>query len=217
MEWIRNDPKPLHGNARALRACIWIGLDKWSPARNLLPWHRVTIFIRKSGTNLSSFAVSIEMMHSSCISRKHSLSRKRNQLTCRPHPLDLAAKSHSMRSSIIAKQSKQPVLPSWSQLDHDCLARHLPMNWARFRRTICWSHKQSCLRSTRTVPSARTWTTWQDATCGVRHTEVLHVVPVLKVKPRIPTLVCTHILVQWYAVVLCVRTLFSFLQRSSFR
>ena len=27
VEWIRDDPARQHGNARALRACIWVGLD----------------------------------------------------------------------------------------------------------------------------------------------------------------------------------------------
>ena len=56
------------------------------------------------------------------------------------------------------------------------------MNRARFLRTVCSRHEQSCLTSTCTVPSARTWTTLQDATSGVRHTGVLHMVTLLEVK-----------------------------------
>ena len=35
MEWTRDDPARLHGNARALRACIWVGLDKLPLVRTL--------------------------------------------------------------------------------------------------------------------------------------------------------------------------------------
>ena len=36
MGWIRDDPARQHGNARALRACIWAGLDKLPLVRTLL-------------------------------------------------------------------------------------------------------------------------------------------------------------------------------------
>ena len=111
MGWIRDDPERQHKYARALRACIWAGLDEWPPVRTLLPWHSLAVFVSISGTRLSSFVLSIEMLN---LTQALLVTRKRHQLTCRPHPLDLAAKdpSHSMKSSIIAWPSKRSVFAS---------------------------------------------------------------------------------------------------------
>ena len=123
--WIRDDPGRQHGNARALRACIWAGLYMLPLVRTLLPWHSVEIFIGTSGTCLSSFVLSIERLTQALF-----VTRRRHHPTCRPHLPDLAANdpSHSMKSSIIAWPSKQSDLPSRSQLRQVHLARHHPVN-----------------------------------------------------------------------------------------
>ena len=53
MGWIRDDPVRQHGNARALRACIWVGLNKLPPVRTLLPRHSMAIIIGLNSTSLS--------------------------------------------------------------------------------------------------------------------------------------------------------------------
>ena len=115
MVWIRADPARQHGNARALRACIWAELDKLPLVRTLLPQHAMAIFFGISGTCLSSFVLSIERLTLLLqLTQALFVTRKRHQLTCRPHHQDLAANdpSHSMKSSIIAWPSKQSVLSS---------------------------------------------------------------------------------------------------------
>ena len=87
MGWIRDDPARQHGNVRALRACIWVGLDKEPPVRTLLPWHSMAILIGISGTGLSSFVRSVEMLNLLLhVTQALFVTRKRHQLTCRPHP-----------------------------------------------------------------------------------------------------------------------------------
>ena len=62
------------------------------PVRTLLPWHSVAIFIGISGTCLSSFVLSIERLTLLLqLTQALFVTRRRHQLTCRPHPLDLAA------------------------------------------------------------------------------------------------------------------------------
>ena len=114
MGWIRDDPVRQHGNARALRASIWVGLDKLPPVRTLLPWRSMAIFIDIYSTCLSSFVLSIEMLTLLIqLTQALFVTRKRRHLTCRPHPLDLAKDpSHSVKSSVIAWPSKHSVLPS---------------------------------------------------------------------------------------------------------
>ena len=112
MEWIRDDPVTLHGDSRALRACIWAGLDKLPPVQTLLPWHSMAIFVGISGTSLSSFVLSIERLTLLLqLTQALFVTQRRYQLTCRPHLPDLAANdpSHSVKSSIIAWSSKQSV------------------------------------------------------------------------------------------------------------
>ena len=63
MVWIRADPARQQGSARALSACIWVGLDKLPPVRTLLQWHSMAMCIGIFSTCLSSFVLSIEMLN----------------------------------------------------------------------------------------------------------------------------------------------------------
>ena len=141
MEWIRDDPVRQHGNA----ACLHLGWTGQAAfCASSVAMGTLAIFIGISGTSLSSFDLSIDLH----VTQALFVTRRRHQLTRRPHLPAAKDPSHSMKSSIIA----------------------------------CSRHEQPRLTSTCTVPFARTWTTLQDATCGVRHIEVLNVVTRLEVE-----------------------------------
>ena len=72
----------------------------------------MAISIGLSGISLSSFDLSIELNFLLHVAQALFVTRRRHQLTCRPHPPAAKDPSHSMKWSVIAWPSKQSVLPS---------------------------------------------------------------------------------------------------------
>ena len=120
--------------------------------RTLSPWHSTAIFIGIPGTSLSSFVLSIEMLNLLLhVTQALFVTRRRHQLVCRPHLLDLAAKSFALNEVVDYRMALQaicsaivtPSLPratsssEVSEVSHSLLVTRATLLDIHLRRVIC--------------------------------------------------------------------------------
>ena len=182
MVWIRDDPGRQHGNARALRACIWAVLYKLPLVRTLLPWHSMAVFIGTWGTCLSSFVLSIERLtppssaHASAVCDTEAPPadvQTTSPRSCRQRPFALnEVVDYRLALQAICSAVVLPTSPSLPCATSSALSEVSPHSLLE-TRTIVLDIRLHCAICTDLL---------QVATCVVRHAELLNVVTRLEVE-----------------------------------